>query len=325
MGASDAAAARGATQQQQTKGASKIAQNILISGLGVSCGTTVTNPIDVIKTRLQLQPAAASGAGSNPGLVTTGLLIVRHEGLLRLWAGWRPAVARAMCYGGLRLGLYTPIKNVISSMQQQQVSSQHSRIIPGSSQPNSSSGQAGVSAKVLAGTASGALAAALLSPTELVKVRLQQPGSPYHSSSQVVAAVVKADGVKGLWKGATPGVVRAAALTVSQCATYDEVKARVMAATSWPDSAATHLATAMITGVVSTTATNPVDVIKTFMFVGGSAHRNPLACAVAIYESYGLGGFWRGWLANYARLGPQTVMTFLVVEQLRHMAGMEPL
>lgn len=58
---------------------------------------------------------------------------------------------------------------------------------------------------------------------------------------------------------------------------------------------------------------------------GGSAHRNPLACAAAIYDSHGLAGFWRGWLANYARLGPQTVMTFLVVEQLRHMAGMEPL
>jgi hypothetical protein len=32
--------------------------------------------------------------------VATGVLIVRHEGVLRLWAGWRPAVARAMCYGG---------------------------------------------------------------------------------------------------------------------------------------------------------------------------------------------------------------------------------
>lgn len=40
------------------------------------------------------------------------------------------------------------------------------------------------------------------------QVRLQQPGSPYSSSTQVVAAVVKADGIKGLWKGATPGVVR---------------------------------------------------------------------------------------------------------------------
>lgn len=112
---------------------------------------------DVIKTRLQLQPAVAGG-GTNPGLVrerergkergcgkeggalpqesgggvhigsfrthtsrcgagslpsllltlvlvlqvTTGVLIVRHEGLLRLWAGWGPGVTRAMCYGGER-------------------------------------------------------------------------------------------------------------------------------------------------------------------------------------------------------------------------------
>jgi hypothetical protein len=62
-----------------------------------------------------------------------------------------------------------------------------------------------------------------------------------------------------------------------------QVKARVMAATSWPDNALTHLATALITGVVSTTATNPVDVVKTYMFVGeermslvGPVHLNVL-------------------------------------------------
>jgi hypothetical protein len=32
--------------------------------------------------------------------VSTGVLIVREEGVLRLWAGWRPAVTRAMLYGG---------------------------------------------------------------------------------------------------------------------------------------------------------------------------------------------------------------------------------
>jgi hypothetical protein len=69
--------------------------------------------------------------------------------------------------------------------------------------------------------------------------------------------------------------VRAAVLTASQCVTYDEVKGRVMAATGWRDTAATHLATAMITGIVSTTATNPVDVIKTHMFVGEDALIGP--------------------------------------------------
>lgn len=225
-------------------------------------------------------------------------------------------------------------------------------------------------------------------------------------------------------------------LNTCGCFMRVQVKARVMAATGWPDNAATHLATALVTGVVSTTVTNPVDVVKTFMFVGehtaamectgmhgcdlgkcrpclsqgqeygplvscalsmhlvcraspasciqqpsspvgllccnsrcralssplhsalsnrlptaqclallwmlheplhvvvccavlpaagGSKYRNPWRCATAIYEAHGLAGFCRGWLANYARLGPQTVMTFLVVEQLRGLVGMEPL
>jgi hypothetical protein len=46
-------------------------------------------------------------------------------------------------------------------------------------------------------------------PCYWTQVRLQQPGSPYSSSSAVIAAVLRADGVRGLWKGATPGVVSA--------------------------------------------------------------------------------------------------------------------
>lgn len=58
---------------------------------------------------------------------------------------------------------------------------------------------------------------------------------------------------------------------------------------------------------------------------GGKAHSSPLSCAASIYALHGWRGFWRGWLANYARLGPQTVVTFLVVEQLRAAVGMAPL
>lgn len=83
---------------------------------------------------------------------------------------------------GLRLGLYTPIKNTMAKVQQQahpsissstsiNSSSIDSSASVGSSSSSSSSNQTGVPVKVLAGTASGALAAALLSPTELVKVR----------------------------------------------------------------------------------------------------------------------------------------------------------
>jgi solute carrier family 25 uncoupling protein 8/9 len=44
-----------------------------------------------------------------------------------------------------------------------------------------------------------------------------------------------------------------------------------------------------------------------------------------VYRQHGLSGFMRGWTANYARLGPQTVVTFLCAEKLRHLMGLKSL
>ena len=64
-----------------------------------------------------------------------------------------------------------------------------------------------------------------------------------------------------------PSAARSAILTASQCATYDGVKTRWMAAVGWSDGLATHLAASMLTGLVTTTVTNPADMIKTQMYV----------------------------------------------------------
>ena len=41
--------------------------------------------------------------------------LVRHEGPLALWKGLTPSLIRAVCYGGLRLGLYRPITVLVDS------------------------------------------------------------------------------------------------------------------------------------------------------------------------------------------------------------------
>jgi solute carrier family 25 uncoupling protein 8/9 len=41
-----------------------------------------------------------------------------------------------------------------------------------------------------------------------------------------------------------------------------------------------------------------------------------------ILRTEGLGGFFKGWSANYARLGPQTAITFVAFENLRLLAGL---
>lgn len=260
---------------------------------------------NVVKTRLQLQSRLLEDGRKAPGLVATAVTMVRREGVLSLWTGLPAAMTRGLLYGGLRLGLYSPFKQLVQDRQQGQPLSW--------------------AVKLVIGCTSGALAAAALSPTELVKTRLQQAGSQYQGVSGVVKDVVHNDGVRGLWKGAVPAMARASILTGAQCSTYEEVKQAVMRTTGWGDHAGSHLVSSMISGLVTTTVTNPVDVVKTHMFVGGRGYQGPLHCSGDLWRREGPTAFFKGWSANYARLGPQTVVTFLMVEQLRQYAGLASL
>lgn len=79
--------------------------------------------------------------------------------------------------------------------------------------------------------------------------------------------------------------VRASLLTASQCATYDEAKQLLLARSGLPDSLLLHLMASMATGLVTTTVTNPADVVKTRMFVG---------------EQGGAPGWWRACICAWA-------------------------
>eukprot|EP00195_Chlamydomonas_chlamydogama_P006491 CAMPEP_0202901760 /NCGR_PEP_ID=MMETSP1392-20130828/14521_1 /ASSEMBLY_ACC=CAM_ASM_000868 /TAXON_ID=225041 /ORGANISM="Chlamydomonas chlamydogama, Strain SAG 11-48b" /LENGTH=313 /DNA_ID=CAMNT_0049588371 /DNA_START=335 /DNA_END=1276 /DNA_ORIENTATION=+ len=278
---------------------------LLTSGISVGCANTATNPLDVVKVRLQLERNRLGDGAKPPGMVRTGINVVRNEGVTALWSGLGPSLARGFFFGGARLGLYTPIKAAIAG-----------------------DGKQTLELKVLSGSLSGGLAAAVTSPIELIKTRLQaagrNPGAP-NTSMGVIRHVVNADGVVGLWKGAMPGLVRSAILTAAQCATYDEVKRAVMQQTGWKDSIELHLVSSMIAGLVTTTITNPLDVIKTRMFVGGAKYSGAVACAADVWRKEGAIGFMKGWSASYARLGPHTVIMFLCAERLRRYAGLQGL
>ncbi|KAG1659971.1 hypothetical protein FOA52_010604 [Chlamydomonas sp. UWO 241] len=288
---------------------------LLTSGISVSIANTATNPLDVVKVRLQMEQSkvAVAGAGAGPrlGMLQTGAAVVRNEGVTALWSGLGPSLARGFFFGGARLGMYTPIKSALVG-----------------------EGKQTFATKILAGTLSGGFAAAATSPIELVKTRLQAAGASSatgtagaapRSSMGVIRAVIAADGVVGLWKGAMPGLVRSSILTAAQCATYDEIKKTVRTYTGLHDGVTLHLSSSLLAGLITTTITNPVDVVKTRMFMGGSRYTGALQCASSIFKSDGAMGFMKGWSASYARLGPHTVIMFLTAEQLRRMAGLQSL
>jgi solute carrier family 25 uncoupling protein 8/9 len=220
----------------------------------------------------------------------------------------------------INLGAYGPIKNILK------------RLVTDDSQATIKFFR-----NVTAGCLSGTIAAVASNPVDLCKTKLQAKNSPYTSSIHVIKDVIKHHGVKGLWVGTVPAAIRTgrkevltdskclncffvflAALTATQCVTYDHAKRFWMRVTGWNDGIKLHLGASLITGLVekenflfmnffmmirlvTTTVTAPLDMIKTNMYASGDYGVMELTNKVVHKE--GLQGLLRGWSAAYVRLG----------------------
>lgn len=277
--------------------ANPVVANFAASGVSVATGVVLTNWVDVIKVRQQLAGPQARN------LAATCWHVVRGEGLLALQKGITPAVARGVLYGGLRIGLYTPMKSLLGAEGR----------------------QGGLASKVAAGMLAGALAAGISNPTDLVKTHMQKGGGASGGPFAVLARIVRQEGVRGLWVGTTPSMARAALLTAAQCATYDELKLFFVRGCGWEDNLQTHFTVSALAGLVTTTVTAPVDMVKTHMFCYPQLYPTPTACVRKIVQQQGVRGLFKGWGAQWARQGPMTTVIFVVNEFLRNEMGMPTL
>ncbi|KAK9984052.1 hypothetical protein SO802_033577 [Lithocarpus litseifolius] len=89
-----------------------------------------------------------------------------------------------------------------------------------------------------------------------------------------------------------------------------------------------HFISSMVAGTVSTLITAPMDTIKTRLMLQRESkevgnYKNGLHCAYQVLRTEGPRGLYKGGLAIFARLGPQTMITFILVEKLRKLAGLD--
>ena len=50
-------------------------------------------------------------------------------------------------------------------------------------------------------------------------------------------------------------------------------------------------------------------------------YADPLCCIIQTYREGGIRSFFRGWAPAYWRLGPHTVVSFVLIEKLRTLLG----
>lgn len=270
-------------------------------------------PIDVVKVRLQYQGSDGTLQYKNLREAFRGTL--RNEGPGALFKGIKPAMVRQFTYGGLRYGLYAPIRNMIGV------------------DANTPKSEIPLAKKFIAGGGAGAISSFICNPTDLIKIRMQVDGmkgggSKYSSSlSETLRSILKEDGVKGLWRGAGPTVGRATALAAVEMSSYDHIK-------NWliqkefivPGTASGVFITAICSGFCCAVATSPLDVVKSRVMgqpVGldgkGTLYKGMIDCFVKSVKNEGLFSLWKGFFPNWGRLGPRGVICFLVMETLNDM------
>ncbi|XP_042066473.1 mitochondrial uncoupling protein 1-like [Salvia splendens] len=264
-----------------------------------------TIPLDTAKVRLQLQKKAVAGEAlpKYKGMLGTVGTIAREEGLASLWKGIVPGLHRQFLFGGLRIGLYEPVRNFY-------VGKDHVGDVP-------------LSKKILAGITTGALGIMIANPTDLVKVRLQSegklpPGVPRRYSGAVSAysTIVKQEGVKALWTGLGPNVARNAIINAAELASYDQVKETILKIPGFTDNVVTHILSGLGAGFFAVCIGSPVDVVKSRM-MGDSAYKSTLDCFVKTLKNDGPLAFYKGFIPNFGRLGSWNVLMFLTLEQAK--------
>ncbi|NWX93160.1 S2536 protein, partial [Nothoprocta pentlandii] len=102
-------------------------------------------------------------------------------------------------------------------------------------------------------------------------------------------------------------------------AAYSGAKERLNAVLV-PESKKVHMLSAACAGVTSSTLTNPIWLVKTRMQLEarakGELGRNALQCAMHVYRTEGLRGFYRGISASYAGVS-ETIIHFVIYEALK--------
>ncbi|XP_005062303.2 PREDICTED: mitochondrial 2-oxoglutarate/malate carrier protein [Ficedula albicollis] len=118
-----------------------------------------------------------------------------------------------------------------------------------------------------------------------------------------------------------PSGARAVVVNAAQLASYSQSKQFLLDSGHFRDDILCHFCASMISGLVTTAASMPVDIVKTRIqnmrtIDGKPEYRNGLDVLIKVVRYEGFFSLWKGFTPYYARLGPHTVLTFIFLEQM---------
>lgn len=262
-------------------------------------------PLDVVKTRMQLQGKAV--AGSAPGEHYNGMVdafrkIIASEGAGRLYRGLVPPLMLEAPKRAVKFAANDFWGKTYRSLTGQDKMTQ--------------------SLSVLTGCSAGATESIVVVPFELVKIRLQDKAQAhlYTGPMDVVSKIVKADGLLGLYAGLESTFWRHVLWNGGYFSVIFALRAQMPKAESKPQQLRNDFICGAVGGAVGTVFNTPADVVKSRIqntpnIKGVPRKYNWTFPSIAlIAKEEGFGALYKGFTPKVLRLAPGGGVLLLVVE-----------
>lgn len=156
-----------------------LAQEVIAGGTAGFCQVVATNPMEIVKLRMQLQQIQVAKSEQK-----SAMQVVRDLGLRGLYRGAPATWARDIPYSMIFFPAYSNAQAFLADKD----------------------GNTGIFENLACGTFAGMLSAGLMTPSDVVKTRFQQKGGKdkYGSLPNVARVVLKEEGLFAFYKGAVP-------------------------------------------------------------------------------------------------------------------------
>ncbi|PTB47234.1 hypothetical protein M441DRAFT_128579 [Trichoderma asperellum CBS 433.97] len=183
---------------------------LVCGGLAGITSVFLTYPLDIVRTRLSIQSASFAELGARPeklpGMWATMVSMYKTEGgVSALYRGIIPTVAGVAPYVGLNFMVYESIRQAFTP--------------EGDKNPSALR-------KLLAGAISGAVAQTCTYPFDVLRRRFQintmsGMGYQYKSITDAVRVIILQEGIKGLYKGIVPNLLKVAPSMASSWLSFE--------------------------------------------------------------------------------------------------------
>ncbi|EDW35861.1 GL16987 [Drosophila persimilis] len=289
--------------------------DFVLGGVAAMGAGLVTNPVEVIKIRMQLQgELAARGSHAQPykNVLQAFVAVAKNDGILGLQKGLAPALCFQFIINSIRLSTYT------RAVEKGWV--------------HNKKGEISFLRGMFWGALGGVVGSYCASPFFLIKTQLQAQAAKqiavgyqhsHTSMTNAIRQIYRKSGFFGLWRGSMASVIRTTVASSVQISTFGKAKSLLKDNDIITQPTCLSFFSGLAAGSFVSVAVTPFDVITTRLYNQGvDSHgrglyyKGWLDCVAKILRSEGVYGVYKGFWPIYLRMAPYSTLVLLFFEEL---------